>query len=84
MPIHSVLPPLKAFSGCAKLTEIPMAIKKERASSFLPDRSPTAILLPLAQGTASVDSTFQGGGGASLFNITQVLFSPLFGGIGTQ
>ena len=30
MPIHPVLPPLKAFFGCAKLTEIPMAVKKER------------------------------------------------------
>lgn len=55
MPIHSQLPPLKAFFGCAKLTEIPMAIKKERASSFLPDRSPTPTLLSLAQGTASMD-----------------------------
>ena len=80
MPVHSQLPPLKAFFGCAKLTEIPMAIKKERASSFLPDRSPTATLLSLAQGTASLDSTFQAGGGSSLF-IFFIFFCIFLGGV---
>ena len=81
MPIHSQLPPLKAFFGRAKLTEIPMAIKKEGASSFLPDRSPTATLLSLAQGTVSVDSTFQAGGGSSLF-IFLIFFCVFFFGGG--
>ena len=81
MPIHSQLPPLKAFFGRAKLTEIPMTIKKEGASSFLPDRSPTATLLSLAQGTVSVDSTFQAGGGSSLF-IFLIFFCVFFlGGV---